>query len=82
MGLDAYSCQLRHTEKSTPPNKRFGNYELDLSQIAVPPTDDLTFELEGEQEEFPQETMTPALAPAGGNRGSKRSSSRSTSSHP
>jgi hypothetical protein len=26
--------------------KRFGNYELDLSAIPEPPTDDLTFEIE------------------------------------
>ncbi len=44
--------------------KRFGNYELDLSQIAAPPTDDLTFELEPEQER-PQNALVPALAPAG-----------------
>lgn len=39
--------------------KRFGNYELDLSQIAAPPTDDLAFELESEQE---QEGVVPTLA--------------------
>ena|SRR5579859_4074120 len=30
--------------------KRFGNYELDLSQISAPPTDDLTFEIEQAEE--------------------------------
>ncbi len=30
--------------------KRFGNYELDLSQITAPPTDDLTFEIEQAEE--------------------------------
>ncbi len=30
--------------------KRFGNYELDLSAIATPITDDLTFEIEPPQE--------------------------------
>src|SRR5579864_6580617 len=30
--------------------KRFGNYELDLSAIAAPVTDDLTFEIELPQE--------------------------------
>jgi hypothetical protein len=33
--------------------------EQDLSQIAAPPTDDLAFELESEQE---QEEMVPTLA--------------------
>jgi TnpA family transposase len=41
--------------------KRFGNYELDLSQIAAPPTDDLAFELEPERE---QDAEVPALAPS------------------
>jgi TnpA family transposase len=58
--------------------KRFGNYELDLSQIAAPPTDDLTFELEPEQE-LPQDAPVPALAPAGG---STRRSARPSSSQP
>jgi hypothetical protein len=30
--------------------KRFGNYELDLSVIPAPVTDDLTFEIEPSQE--------------------------------
>ena len=39
--------------------KRFGNYELDLSQIAAPPTDDLAFKLETEEE---QDVAVPAPA--------------------
>jgi hypothetical protein len=40
--------------------KRFSNYELDLSQIAAPPTDDLTFELELAKE---QDLVLLHLAP-------------------
>ena len=49
--------------------KRFGNYELDLSHIAAPQTEDLPFELETDPER-PQEALVPALAPAGGTTGS------------
>lgn len=48
--------------------KRFGNYELDLSQIAAPLTDDLTFEIEQAEEPVAVEaTASPqALARPGG----------------
>lgn len=48
--------------------KRFDNYELDLSQITAPPTDDLTFEIEQAEEPIPVEaTANPqALAHPGG----------------
>jgi hypothetical protein len=41
--------------------KRFGNYELDLSAIAAPPTDDLAFELEQKRDPEPVEAAPPAL---------------------
>ena len=38
--------------------KRFGNYELDLSQITAPPTDDLTFKIEQAEEPVAVEAST------------------------
>jgi len=42
--------EIQSEEKHIRHIKRFGNYELDLSAIAVPVTDDLTFEIEPPQE--------------------------------
>ena len=42
--------------------KRFGNYELDLSAIVAPPTDDLTFEIEQASHSQAVEAAPPALA--------------------
>lgn len=41
--------------------KRFDNYELDLSAIAAPVTDDLTFEIETSQEPGTVEAGQKAL---------------------
>src|SRR5579864_4669417 len=46
--------------------KRFGNYELDLSAIAAPVTDDLTFEIEPLQESSTIEADYSTLAEPNG----------------